>query len=140
MRRWAVRTLSIAIVGIDYPNKRGPDRRFELAICREGEPVELRPEPENKYDEHAIAVYSCRGIQLGYLPSERAVLIGTYWRQGHTTIAIFQALEAKVGWVRVAFNGEQPVLPPVAAAAPPPDWDAVDSDYDFEADWIPPEE
>lgn len=106
-----IRQLSLAIVGIDYPNKRGPDRRFELAICREGELVELRPEPGNPYDEHAIAVFSCRGIQLGYLPSERAVLIGTYWRQGHTTLAIFQALDAKVGWLRVAFNGEEPSLP-----------------------------
>jgi hypothetical protein len=109
-------------------------------MCREGEPVELRADPDNAYDEHAIAVYSYRGIQLGYLPSERAVLIGTYWRQGHTTIAIFQALEAKVGWLRVAFNGEQPALPTVVAAPPPPDWDAVDSDYGFEPDWIPPEE
>lgn len=135
-----MRPRSLPIVGIDYPNKRGPDRRFELAICRAGELVELRPEPDNRYDEHAIAVYSCRGVQLGYLPSERAVLIGTYWRQGQTTIAIFQALEAKVGWVRVAFNGEQPVLPAVAAASPPPDWDGVDSDYGFEPDWIPPDE
>lgn len=105
-----------------------------MAICREGEPVELRAEPENKYDEHAIAVYSCRGVQLGYLPSERAVLIGTYWRQGHTTIAIFQALEAKVGRVRVAFDGDQPVLPAISAAPPPPDWDAVDPDSGFYPD------
>ena len=62
------------------------------------------------------------------------MLIGTYWRQGHTTIAIFQSLEARVGWVRVAFNGERPVLPPVVAAAPPPDWDAVDPDSEFYPD------
>ncbi|WP_191864483.1 HIRAN domain-containing protein [Sphingomonas sp. gentR] len=135
-----MRQLSLAVVGIDYPNKRGPDRRFELAMCHEGEAIELRPEPDNRYDEHAIAVYSCRGIQLGYLPSERAVLIGTYWRQGHTTIAIFQALGAKVGWVRVAFDGEQPILPPVAVDAPPTSWDAADSDYGFEPDWIPPDD
>lgn len=76
-----------------------------------GEPIELRPEPNNQFDEHAIAVFSCRGIQLGYLASERAVLIGTLWRHGHETRAIFQALDAKVGWLRVAFDGEEPVLP-----------------------------
>jgi hypothetical protein len=103
--------LSLAIVGIDYPNKRGPGRRFELEICAPGEAVELRPEPKNQFDEHAIAVFSCRGIQLGYLPSERAVLIGTLWRQGHTTTAIFQSLQPTVGWIRVAFDGEEPVLP-----------------------------
>jgi hypothetical protein len=104
--------LSLAIVGIDYPNKRGPSRRFELEICMPGEPIELRPEPNNQFDEHAIAVFSCRGIQLGYLASERAVLIGTLWRHGHETRATFQALEAKVGWLRVALDGEEPVLPP----------------------------
>jgi hypothetical protein len=106
-----VRAQSLAIVGIDYPNKRGPGRRFELEICQPGEPVELVPEPKNQFDEHAIAVFSTRGIQLGYLASERAVLIGTLWRQGHETKAIFQALDAKVGWVRVAFDGDEPTLP-----------------------------
>ena len=106
-----MRSQSLAIVGIDYPNQRGPARRFELEICRPGEPIELRPEPKNKFDEHAIAVFSCRGIQLGYLASERAVLIGTLWRQGHETRAIFQALDTKVGWIRVAFEGEEPTLP-----------------------------
>jgi hypothetical protein len=105
-----MRALSLAIVGIDYPNKRGPSRRFELEICRHGEPVDLVPEPKNQFDEHAIAVFSCRGIQLGYLKSERAVFIGTLWRQGHTTTAIFQSLEPTVGWVRVAFDGEVPTL------------------------------
>lgn len=105
-----MRAQSLAIVGIDYPNKRGPGRRFELEICQPGEPVELRAEPKNKFDEHAIAVFSCRGIQLGYLPSERAVFIGTLWRQGHHITAIFQSLEEKVGWLRVAFDGEVPTL------------------------------
>lgn len=108
-----MRALSLAIVGIDYPNKRGPGRRFELEICQPGEPVELRPEPNNQFDEHAIAVFSCRGIQLGYLASERAVFIGTLWRQGHDAIAIFQSLEARIAWLRVAFDGEQPLLPAV---------------------------
>jgi hypothetical protein len=64
-----MKALSLAIVGIDYPNKRGPARRFELEICQPGEPIELRSEPNNPHDEHAIAVFSCRGIQLGYLAS-----------------------------------------------------------------------
>ncbi|MCI1143175.1 HIRAN domain-containing protein [Sphingomonas sp. WKB10] len=106
-----MREQSLAIVGIDFPNTKGPGRRFELEICRPGEPVELRREPKNPFDEHAIAVYSCRGIQLGYLKSERAVFIGTLWRQGHTTTAIFQALDTTCGWLRVAFDGQMPTLP-----------------------------
>ncbi len=73
-------------------------------------------EPKNQFDEHAIAVFSIRGIQLGYLASERAVLIGTLWRQGHEAKAIFQALDAKVGWIRVAFDGEEPELSPAATS------------------------
>lgn len=106
--------LSLAIVGIQYPNKKGLTRRFELEICREGEPVEFRPEPRNEFDEHAIAVYSCRGIQIGYLKSERAVLIGSRMRQGHEVTAIFQGLEPWRAWCRVAFDGEVPALPPAA--------------------------
>lgn len=129
--------MSLAIVGIDYPNKRGPDRRFELEICRPGELVELRPEPKNQYDEHAIAVFSCRGIQLGYLPSERAVLIGTFWRQGRETKAIFQGLDAKVAWVRVAFDGNDPVLPnPDAAEGRARVAEADDADAGFYPDAI----
>lgn len=130
----AIASLSLAIVGIDYPNKRGPARRFELEICRPGEPIELRPEPNNPHDEHAIAVFSCRGIQLGYLASERAVLIGTLRRQGHEASAIFQALEPKVGWIRVAFDGEEPTLPTPRSNEPAPGTDGFwpDPIYDDE--------
>lgn len=110
--------LSLAIVGIDHPNKRGVARRFELEICRPGEAVELRPEPKNPADENAIAVYSARGIQIGYLKWERAILIGAHMRHGRDVTAIFDRLDEKVAWCRVAFDGEQPVLP--SAAAPDP--------------------
>ncbi len=106
-----MRQVSLAIVGIDYLNKRGPGRRFDLEICVPREPVELRPEPKNPYDEHAIAVFSCRGVQLGYLKSERAVWIGTLARQGHEIRAIFQGMTSTAGWIRVAFDGTDPVLP-----------------------------
>jgi hypothetical protein len=102
---------SLAIVGIDYPNKRGPGRRFELEMCSPGEPIELLPEPKNPYDEHAIAVISCRGVQLGYLKSERAVWVGTLVRQGHSVRAVFQGSTATAGWVRIAWDGDEPVLP-----------------------------
>lgn len=127
-----MRQQSLAVVGIDYPNKRGPGRRFELEICKPGEPIELRPEPDNQFDEHAIAVYSCRGIQLGYLASERAVFIGTLWRQGHDAIAVFQSLEAKIGWVRVAFDGEQPTLPAAPSSKPQPGLDGFWPDPVYE--------
>lgn len=102
---------SLAVVGADFPNRRGPTRRFELNLCKPGEPIELRPEPKNPKDERAIAVYSPRGIQLGYLTAERAPWIGGMLKRGRLITAIFQNQTAFGAWIRIAFDGEQPVLP-----------------------------
>lgn len=104
-----MKPLSLAVVGADHPNKRGPGRRFELAMCAPGEPVELRPEPNNPADEHAIAVYSCRGIQIGYVRSERAPWIGKLMRETDVA-AIFQHTTEYGAVIRAAFGGEQPTL------------------------------
>lgn len=104
--------LSLAIVGIDYPNKQGPGRRFELAICVPGEPVNLVLEPRNAIDPNAVAVFSCRGVQLGYLRAERAPLIASMLRNGRLIEAIFQGLQGNAGWARVAFDGSVPTLSP----------------------------
>lgn len=115
--------LTLPIVGADYPNKRGPTRRFELALCEPGESVELRLEPENPADEHAVAVYSMRGVQLGYLPSQRAVRIGQIMRRGSEVSAIFQARASFGGYARIAFDGAAPVLPEEGEVRDPePDW------------------
>lgn len=122
--------ISLPIVGIDHPNQRGVARRFELAVCQRGEQIELRPEPENPADEHAVAVYSCRGVQLGYIPSGRAVRIGQLMRRGTDLTAMFQdhtRFWHREGWqqgavIRVAFD-EMPVLPePQEAADREPEW------------------
>lgn len=59
--------MSLAVVGADYPNARGPTRRFEIVLCVPGETIELRREPKNPADSRAIDVYSLRGVQLGYI-------------------------------------------------------------------------
>lgn len=114
-----MRAISLAIVGIPYPNKRGPTRRFELELCVSGEPVELRPEPNNKFDEHAVSVFSCRGVQLGYLASERAVFIGKLIREGREILAIFQGMTPTCAWVRVGFDGVAPTLPVARGSGQP---------------------
>jgi hypothetical protein len=78
-------------------------------MCEPGEPVELRPEPNNPADEHAVAVYSCRGIQIGYVTSERAPWIAKLLRETEVA-AIFQHHAAYGAVVRAAFGGEQPLL------------------------------
>jgi len=106
--------LSLAVVGADYPNKRGPGRRFEIALCEPGEPVELVPEPKNPADPNAIAVYSTRGVQLGYLTAERAPWIGKLLRETDV-LAVFQQATRNGAVIRAAFDGSEPSLPETTA-------------------------
>lgn len=101
--------MSLAVVGVAFDNKRGPTRRFEIAICLPGEPVELRAEPKNPADSRAIGVYSMRGVQIGYIQAEKAQWIGT--TLGSIT-AIFQRAESFGAVIRVTFDGSAPALPP----------------------------
>lgn len=126
------RPLSLPVVGAAHPNKRGPDRRFEIAVCKPGDPVTLVPEPKNKFDEHAIAVFSERGVQMGYLASERALLLGKMMREGADIVPIFQHAASFGAWIRVSFDGTIPELP--APPLPRP------VDVDFWADEIPPDD
>jgi len=105
--------MSLAVTGADFPNRKGPGRRFEIAMCNPGEAVELRPEPSNPADPRAIAVYSLRGIQIGYLTAERAPLIGGMLANGHDVRAVFQSSTRASAIIRAGFDGEAPALPPV---------------------------
>lgn len=139
----ALPALSLAVVGINYPNKSGPTRRFELAAMKPGESVDLVPEPKNRCDENAVAAFSARGIQVGYLASERAAWIVRLIRARHEVRAVYQGLDPHCGWIRVAFDGEKPVLPPGAEDRPPtppprPHPNRVSAD--FYPDFIPPDD
>ena len=115
--------MSLAVVGVKFPNadKARSNRRFEIELCAPGEAVELRPEPNNKFDPYAVAVFSARGMQLGYLAAERAPRIGAMIRQGREVRAVFQASAPLGAWIRAAFDGDVPVLPkaPVPVDAEP---------------------
>lgn len=113
--------ISLPIVGVDYPNKRGPTRRFALQMCQPGDRVDLRCEPNNPADPHAIAVFSAQGVQIGYLPAERAPYVGLRMRRGDVS-AIFQQLTLQGGAVRIAFDGEIPTLPPQSDKTQDRDW------------------
>ncbi|WP_242186540.1 HIRAN domain-containing protein [Sphingomonas sp. CARO-RG-8B-R24-01] len=130
------RELSLTVVGIDYANadKAKSNRRFELLQCSPGDPVELRREPKNPHDPHAVAVFSERGIQIGHLTAERAPWIGSKIAAGEEALAVFQALAGGVATIRVRFGGGAPTLPPVPP--PPPPTASFD---DFHADPDGPE-
>lgn len=128
------RALSLRVVGADYPNKRGPTRRFEIALCAPGEPIELRPEPTNPADPQAVAVYSIRGVQLGYLQAERAPWLGSMVRAGREIEAVFQEQTKWGAVIRVAIDGAPLTLPQPADRqsggdewcfdqTPPDDWE-----------------
>lgn len=119
--------ITLPIVGVDYPNKKGPTRRFAVELLSPGDPVKLLQEPNNPADENAIAVYSADDIQVGYLPAQRAPYVGMRMSRGDVS-AIFQGQTRHGAFVRIAFDGETPILPP----EPAPE-DAV-------ADWWPDEE
>lgn len=125
--------MSLAVVGADFPNKSGPSRRFELRLCLPNEPVELRPEPKNPADPRAVAVFSARGVQIGYLTAERCGLIGGLIAGGADIVAIFQAQTSWGAWIRVSFDGAPPLLP---AAIEDQDDDSAAADDGF---WPDPE-
>lgn len=105
-----MRTITIRIMGADHLNNRGPTRRFGIALCAPGEPIELRAEPENPVDPQAVAIYEKGGIKLGYVPAEKAQWFRSMMSRGIELHAIFQQATDHGGLVRVGFD-HQPDLP-----------------------------
>lgn len=131
--------MSLAVVGADHLNKSGPARRFEIAMCVPGEPVALVPEPHNPADPHAVAVYSHRGIQIGYVKAERAPLMGSWLARGRITDVIFQEAAPWGATIRIGLDGEEPVLP-MAARTYDALAEATVAHTDFWPDFIPPDD
>lgn len=104
--------ISLAVVGAPFPNADGSNRRFEIRRCKRGEAIELRPEPKNRRDPRAVAVFSRRGVQMGYLTAERCGRIGGLIRAGREVRAVFQAETEFGAWIRVAFDGAEPIVGP----------------------------
>ena len=102
--------ITLPIVGVDYPNKRGMTRRFAVDLLAPGDSVELRLEPNNPADENAVAVFSVEGVQMGYIPAQRAPYVGKLMKQGGVT-AVFQGRGGRGAFIRIAFGGDAPVLP-----------------------------
>ncbi|MFZ2996242.1 HIRAN domain-containing protein [Sphingobium sp.] len=110
--------LSLAIVGADHPNKDKSNRRSEILWSAPGEPVDLIPEPKNPVDPQAVAVFSARGVQIGYVKSFQAQLIRTYLARGRLTAAIFQDVAPWGAVIRLGLDGEHPTLPEPTAESP----------------------
>lgn len=105
-----MRAITIPIAGAAYPNKSGPTRRFGIELCRPGDPIDLRPEPKNPVDPQAIAIYERGGIQLGYVPADKAQWFRSMMSRGVQLVAIFQQAAEGGGLIRVGFD-HHPALP-----------------------------
>jgi hypothetical protein len=126
--------MSLAVVGALHSNADGSNRQFEIAMCNPGEPVRLVPEPRNKFDPSAVAVFSARELQIGYVSAERCAWIGSKINQGEDVRAIFQRATSTGAVIRISFSGKDPILPP---ERPRPE--APPADDDFWPDYIPPD-
>ena len=131
--------MSFAVVGAAHPNADGSNRQFEILLCHAGEPVTLVPEPQNPHDRNAVAVFSCRDVQLGYISADRARQFGVQFG-GELVRAVFQRRAAFGAWVRVGFDGREPHLTSAMLAEPIEQADApVDDDPMFYPDEIWPD-
>jgi hypothetical protein len=136
--------MSFAVVGARFDNPRCKgrptgNRRTEILLCEPGEPVLLVHETTNRHDANAIAAFSARGVQIGYLSADKTPIVHKANGEGRQPQAIFQAATDWGCYIRVAFGGRVPQLPPSsahrAARQPSPardDWDGVD---DIPEDW-----
>jgi len=106
-----IQELTLAVVGIDFSNADGTNRRSEAMMTLPGEQVELIPEPRNNHDSNAIAVVSPRGVQIGYLSAERAPYVRGRMSRGDDAVAIFQGINGGAAFIRVRFDGATPTLP-----------------------------
>ena len=70
------RTFQFEVAGV---NHRLPD--YVKANVSRGDPLTLKPEPTNKYDVHAIAVFA-GGLQIGYVPRTHNQLIKAAVNEG----------------------------------------------------------
>lgn len=109
---------SLPACGELYDNDDGSSRQDELALCKPGEPVHLDREPHNPHDAMAVALYSARGVKVGYLNRQRAMWIGSKMDRGYRVLAIVERVKgidlegSPLGLViRMNMEGEEPELP-----------------------------
>lgn len=107
----------LAAVGTRYANEDGSSRQAELSRCAPGERVDLIREPTNKFDPSAVAVFSRRGVQLGYLSAGHCGWIGSKIDRGYDVRAIVERVkgshlpDAELGLVvLINMEGDDPTL------------------------------
>lgn len=101
-------TTSLAIVGADYPNHRGAERRAEIARCRPGDPLTFRRLHGPAHGGRSVGVYSERDVQVGYVRPEDIKQLPGLVSIGR---AIFQGADTWGCVIRATADGSSPALP-----------------------------
>ena len=81
--------------GERFANSDGSSRQDELGRCRPGEAIRLEREPDNPRDPMAVALYSSRGVQVGYLGREQAKWLAPLIDGGHSLSVIVDRIAPK---------------------------------------------
>lgn len=75
--------VELEVVGESFDNEDGTSRQAILARCQEGDYIELRRQPKNKYDKNAIGVFTELG-QIGHVSRELAKGLAPIMNRGVT--------------------------------------------------------
>jgi len=108
---------TLKLAGVTFPNPDGTARQDILGVLydeywtedlEQEIKLELRPEPDNKYDSNAVAVFCTAPEdavgQIGYVPAEQAAMVGTAITEGRLRSAEFDEMGCARGnriWARL---------------------------------------
>lgn len=117
------RSYPAEVVGESFANADGTSRQAIIARIGVGDPIALRPEPDNPHDARAVAVHHRLG-QIGYISRERR-WVWERLERGHALTAKVHAINAAgehagvVLWI-TAPTGAGASARPKAKARPAP--------------------
>jgi hypothetical protein len=86
------RTYTLGLTGESFG-----DRQSEIRRCREGEPVGLIREPDNRYDGNAIRCESVRGNDIGMIARDNASWLAPKMDRGDAVTAVIREICTQPG-------------------------------------------
>ena len=92
----------VIVAGYQYHQGMKDHVQFSLAV---GQELRLIREPENSYDQNAIAVLSPHGLKLGYIPRSDNEIPATIAEQNHSLSAVVSEFNPSAPpWERLAIK------------------------------------
>lgn len=95
MNQPQVRQFITAAKGEGFPNSDGSSRQAAIAELRPGEVIRLIPEPHNRRDSKAVALFTTGDRQIGYLSRDVARLVAAAADRGQTATACVERTQCR---------------------------------------------